>query len=685
MQHRGWLAVVLSAAAVVAVAALCAAPSTTAAASRAAAPAYFYEAGRRGLAGGAQVDLVPPRRRHNDDAHSTIARTQDKARWLRRQDSSGRPNASLANAQDKLQSLGFLGDAYNAPMNISSETEPQLVFVQLDTGSSDLWLVSARCQTAVCKDSRVIKFDETKSSSYHDLEVSSSGLNVNSSEGVQSSGGTGTNATKMLASIELEKRRSPRVLATTATTDGNATTVPFTVTYDDDSQATGILGVDNMTLANLGASQQIFGLVNDTNITLSAQGISGILGLGFTRGSAIARSLMNYSEATIDGRSTPLLSTLLSSSNNSYPLFSLSFTDTGGRMTVGAVDSSILSTEEQRGLVQWHDVEPFPSGNSALASNASSNVDAATLGQYVYWALRLSAVGVGGQSVDPKPTYTQVGSQPLALLDSGTQGIVGPFDAVSALFDQIDTSRYVGDGRWAVPCTATQRMFFSFGGRNLTFLPTDYIIGPASGNPYLCLAWPAAVQGSTDGIDWVLGQAFLRAQYTIFSLGIEGKESPKIGLYPLRASANATSPSQIFAPQDAASVSAFVQAATPIATTLPNSLITVPTPASLVSSNDYLFANATTTPSPGYVQSAISVQGAGGATSTFKALISASSDIVDIPAISNGSTPLPVPFNPAERDAAWSVFGTSPSISIITFVSFIVLAFSSANLVWLLR
>lgn len=42
---------------------------------------------------------------------------------------------------------------------------------------------------------------------------------------------------------------------------------------------------------------------------------------------------------------------------------------------------------------------------------------------------------------------------------------------------------------------------------NNTFVlqPTDYIIGPASGNPNLCLSWPKALPPSSDGVDWQLG------------------------------------------------------------------------------------------------------------------------------------------------------------------------------------
>src|ERR1700743_3865443 len=49
-------------------------------------------------------------------------------------------------------------------------------------------------------------------------------------------------------------------------------------------------------------------------------------------------------------------------------------------------------------------------------------------------------------------------------------------------------------------------------GHNFTLQPTDYVIGPASGNPNMCLTWPRASQPTADGIDWQLGTPW--AAYT---------------------------------------------------------------------------------------------------------------------------------------------------------------------------
>jgi hypothetical protein len=86
-------------------------------------------------------------------------------------------------------------------------------------------------------------------------------------------------------------------------------------------------------------------------------------------------------------------------------------------------------------------------------------------------------------------------------------------------------------GRWAVPCdtTAPLSLFFKYApppkvvilnhpdfyssGRNYTVDPSDYLIGPTSGNPNLCLAWPHASPPSSDGIDWQIGQSLQPQSY----------------------------------------------------------------------------------------------------------------------------------------------------------------------------
>jgi len=282
--------------------------------------------------------------------------------------------------------------------------------------------------------------------------------------------------------------------------------------------------------------------------------VSGVLGLGFPRLSGIANSLQN---------ATPFFAGLAEQGQLAYPLFGLSLTeDANGTLAFGAIDSSIVKNVSNIG---WNQVASFSPYNTE--SNTSS---------YLQWAIAISGFAVNGTQLLASPTYPAATMNiSLALFDIGTSGIYGPWQDVSRLFTLLDGSRLVDTGgQWAVPCGISETMTFSFGTQNYTLQPSDYLIGPTSGDPNLCLTWPRALPPSSDGIDWQIGTAFLRTVYSVFSYGINGKEPPMIGLYPLNNTTSLTeSPSAVSAFLSSASVT--------IATTLPDfplSTLSYPTP-----------------------------------------------------------------------------------------------------------
>ncbi|CAD6933977.1 unnamed protein product [Tilletia controversa] len=714
-------------------------------------PSYFNKPDITHRSASALIDLVPrtspqqQQQRRGLDSHDLLTSDQRRIQKRAQEATSAAGTAtnstsnSASNPSDKLSQLGYLGNAYNVALNMSSNTTggSQLVFVQLDTASADLWVVSTRCNkstAAACASDDIFRFDESKSSSYAPLllsgsssSFSSSSLNASatanlgrslrikgrhmgrimvdgSGAGRQQNDWTRKSIKRWLSILSLpgyapdsassahqlstsEGNRNVRVAAANVSAGSNAsTTVPFSIMYADRSYTSGIVGVEDVTLAELKAPRQAFGLVDRTNVTLLEQGIGGILGLGFPRGSAISRTLMgqNLSNAAISNTSSappsvvPLMTTLLSSdsSNASYPLFSLAFNSTGGRMSIGAVDPYILPTAKDRALVDWHDIVPFPSGDSSKPSNASVNVEDAQLGSYVYWALQLAVAGANGTSanISSSPYANYTGPSPLAIIDSGTRGILGPVAAVADLYSLIPSSRHVGNGQWVVPCDTTLKLHFGFGSspasvmRNVTLLPTQYLIGPASGNPNLCFSWLAASLDlpSADGVSWTLGTTFFQAAYTIFSLGIEGEEAPKIGLYPMDTRlANLTASTSgsgtldpeasaaLFAPEPAESVSAWLaSSATKIASTLPNSLVPLPSYPDYYMTPTYAFASATKRPTPGAPPPTNAGVGALGGQPRYTPVITAAIGNGRVPVIANGTTVQPLPSNPATAAAA---------------------------------
>ncbi|KAJ7707745.1 aspartic peptidase domain-containing protein [Mycena rosella] len=241
--------------------------------------------------------------------------------------------------------------------------------------------------------------------------------------------------------------------------NNNATV--FQASYADGTVASGFVAKESVRLANVTLPGQAFAIVTDSNVTM-LDDVSGILGLGFPRLSSISRSVAD---------SMPFFPSLAQQGILDYPLFGLSLTnDESGSLTLGAIDPTIVTNVSQIG---WNKVVEFsPVGSE---SNASS---------YLHWATPLSGFSVNGKHISPLPTYPKVtANASLALFDIGFSGIFGPYQDVDRLFDQINGARLVDDGQWAIPCDTVVPLSFTFGQQTYTLEPTDYLIGPASGNP----------------------------------------------------------------------------------------------------------------------------------------------------------------------------------------------------------
>ncbi|KAF7327710.1 hypothetical protein MKEN_00350500 [Mycena kentingensis (nom. inval.)] len=360
----------------------------------------------------------------------------------------------------------------------------------------------------------------------------------------------------------------------------NSETV-FKAGYADGTAASGFVALETIQVANITLPGQTFAVVTDMDLTMVDE-MSGVLGLGFPRLSSIARSVPG---------SQPFFVSLAQKGLLDYPLFALNLAGgESGSLTLGAIDADVVKDVSQ---IAWNPVVEFsPFGTE---SNSSS---------YLQWALPMDRFAVDTSTITPTPTYPHnTGNTSLAMFDVGLSGITGPFQDVERIFAKIDGSRLVSeDGLWAVPCDTTVPMSFTFGNKTYTLQPTDYLIGRASGNPAICLSWPKAAQPSADGIDWQFGIPFLRTVYSVFAYGINTKEAPHIGFYPLR---NATEP------MTAANVSSYLSAmSATVATTLPNSLLDTPA----VSTPVYTFNTSVGAPTGGIVSSAL-------ATSTYSAIL----------------------------------------------------------------
>ncbi|KAH6913070.1 aspartic peptidase domain-containing protein [Coprinopsis sp. MPI-PUGE-AT-0042] len=373
--------------------------------------------------------------------------------------------------------------------------------VALDTASADLWLLSSDCETPEC--SQVPRFQLGYQSPSFDAVNDNSTL--------------------------------------------------FEASYADGTVASGFLARETVEVSNLSMSEQVFGLVSESNVTFGDH-TSGLLGLGFPELSSFTSNSTNFT--------TPFFSNLAQKGLLEYPLFAFSLTrNNTGSLSFGAIDASVVANASD---IAWNQVASFPPFNGDTNSTEPT---------YLQWAIPLTGLYINGTSLELNSTYAEQRAESLALIDIGAAGIYGPVDAVAEIFSLIEGSRLIdSDGQWAVPCDTNLPFTFTFGSSNYTLLPEDYIIGPALGNPNLCLSWPQAYPPHPDGIDWQLGTAFLRTVYSIYNYGINTKEPPLIGFYSIRNETLAQNITQT--PEELASF--FSAHSATVTTTLPNFLLATP-------------------------------------------------------------------------------------------------------------
>ncbi|KAL9714116.1 hypothetical protein Ac2012v2_8353 [Leucoagaricus gongylophorus] len=127
------------------------------------------------------------------------------------------------------------------------------------------------------------------------------------------------------------------------------------------------------------------------------------------------------------------------------------------------------------------------------------------MSSYMHWAIPLTSFGVNGTQLAPLPSQAHAtGNTSFALFDVGTPGLYGTYSDVSRLYGLIAGARLVDavNGQWVVPCDSNVPISLTFGFHEYILQPSDYLIGPASGNPNSCFSWPRALAPGVDGIDW---------------------------------------------------------------------------------------------------------------------------------------------------------------------------------------
>ena len=100
-----------------------------------------------------------------------------------------------------------------------------------------------------------------------------------------------------------------------------------------------------------------------------------------------------------------------------------------------------------------------------------------------------------------------------AIVDSGTSLLVGPADAVAAVTAGLNTTVNF-EGEVFVPCgEPLPDLVVTLGEQEYTLTGDDYVLDAGDG---ICLLLLMSIDLTGTGVDWILGDVFMRKYYSVF-------------------------------------------------------------------------------------------------------------------------------------------------------------------------
>ncbi|CAF1345504.1 unnamed protein product [Adineta steineri] len=301
-------------------------------------------------------------------------------------------------------------------------TPSQLFLIDFDTGSSDLWVPSSKCSS--------------QCNQFHKYISSAS---------------------------------------TTYVANGES----FSITYGDDSSASGIFSIDTVTINDLAVQNQTFaectsltGMENDVN--------DGILGLAYPN--------------LTSGDEKPFFYNMWSQGLISEPIFSFYLNP-----DVNATSSSELI---------------FGGIDSTKYTGSITYIPVVLEG---YWEFQMTQVTVGS---------TVISSSAYAIADTGTTLITGPTQQVTALNVALGGTYDSSSGMYTVSCTTRTlssfpNVTFTIGGTAFVLTPLQYLrIHKETRTHYVCYSVFTSenVEDTNRNDFWILGDYFLFWYYSIFDI-----------------------------------------------------------------------------------------------------------------------------------------------------------------------
>ncbi|KAF9049443.1 aspartic peptidase domain-containing protein [Rhodocollybia butyracea] len=373
-----------------------------------------------------------------------------------------------------------LGDDSDLLYSVPIQLGPTLTVVQLDTGSSDLWVTSSACTATTC--------GTISSPSYQLSSFNASGSSVTMNYGDSTTG----------------------------------------------THASGPIGFDTATLAGIAIPVHPFTAVNSTTNTVIQDGAAGIFGLGFPAGSDIQAAVVQAQSGSLDPTDSflngtyqygPLLSRIAASNQLESDVFSISLQrsaiDVGidnGTLTLGklpdGVDNSTLT---------WVPVRLYDASEGGLSAPTFAPNEV-----YPFrWEIDIDGVYLDGKLLANSTIPATGGvsnTRVSALIDTGNSIIRGPTDVVNNVLTTVSPN-YNPSSANAVaelPCTAAHTLAFQIGGQMFPIDPRDFISDSTATNTKTCQA--SNIVGTDPPsvgalFRWSLGDPFMKSTLVAFHYG----------------------------------------------------------------------------------------------------------------------------------------------------------------------
>ncbi|KAK0457419.1 aspartic peptidase domain-containing protein [Desarmillaria tabescens] len=387
-----------------------------------------------------------------------------------------------------------LGDNSDLLYTVPIELGDDATAVHLDTGSSDLWVITDACTGGTCASVTTARYD-------------SSTLNL-----------TGAQVTMNY---------------------GDSTT---------GTSASGPIAFETATIAGISITGQTFVAVNTTTNPTVKYGAAGIFGLGFPSGSKVQEAVVENtfgSVATTDdfvlatSDDGPLLSRIAMTNSLQAPMFSISLQrdtiDIGGgdgTLTVGKLPDGIDNSS-----LTWVPVRLYSASEGGLRPPSFAPDEV-----YPFrWEVDIDGVYLDGQKIADSTiaaTDGVDGTRVSALIDTGNSLLRGPSDVVKNILSTVSSSYDASDAnsQAVIPCATAHTLSFQIGGKMFPIDPRDFIGDLSSGDATNCVA-DNLVSTDPPGLGslyrWSLGDPFFKSNLVAFHYGNlthPSVDPPRVGI-----------------------------------------------------------------------------------------------------------------------------------------------------------